>query len=201
MTDIKWWFGNTLTWARQALRDIDAVEVDLEGTPGFALPDDLEVEADPDPWGALLPGLDPTTMGWFDRGWYLGEHRGQVFDTNGNAGPTVWWNGRVVGGWIQDAGGRVELRLLEDVGRGARTASDAAGRIIDRVARRSADQPAVPVAAVTRRTVTAAQGAPRATTTGIDVAVLVCRIVWTTSTRSSTGISWPGMQPREIHCG
>ena len=122
VTDIKWWFGNTLTWARQALRDIDAVEVDLEGTPGFALPDDLEVEADPDPWGALLPGLDPTTMGWFDRGWYLGEHRGQVFDTNGNAGPTVWWNGRVVGGWIQDAGGRVELRLLEDVGRGARTA-------------------------------------------------------------------------------
>jgi hypothetical protein len=122
VTDIKWWFGNTLTWARQALRDIDAVEVDLEGTPGFALPDDLEVEADPDPWGALLPGLDPTTMGWFDRGWYLGGHRGQVFDTNGNAGPTVWWNGQVVGGWIQDAGGRVELRLLEDVGRGARTA-------------------------------------------------------------------------------
>jgi Winged helix DNA-binding domain len=121
VTDIKWWFGNTLTWARQALRDIDAVEVDLGGTPGFALPDDLEVEADPDPWGALLPGLDPTTMGWFDRGWYLGDHRGQVFDSNGNAGPTVWWNGQVVGGWIQDADGRVELRLLEDVGRAART--------------------------------------------------------------------------------
>jgi hypothetical protein len=121
VTDIKWWFGNTLTWARQALSDIDAVEVDLEGTPGFAMPDDLEVEADPDPWGALLPGLDPTAMGWFDRRWYLGEHRGQVFDTNGNAGPTVWWNGRIVGGWLQDADGRVELRLLEDVGRGART--------------------------------------------------------------------------------
>jgi betaine-aldehyde dehydrogenase len=40
VTDIKWWFGNTLTWARHALRDIDAVEVDLDGTPGFALPDD-----------------------------------------------------------------------------------------------------------------------------------------------------------------
>ena len=68
-------------------------------------------------------------MGWFDRDWYLGGHRGQVFDTNGNAGPTAWWNGRVVGGWIQDADGRVELRLLEDVGRGARTALDAAGQI------------------------------------------------------------------------
>ena len=103
VTDIKWWFGNTLTWARHALRDVDAVEVDLDGTPGFALPDDLEVEAEPDPWGALLPGLDVTTMGWYDRDWYLGGHRSQVFDTNGNAGPTAWWNGRVVGGWTQDA--------------------------------------------------------------------------------------------------
>jgi len=121
VTDIKWWFGNTLTWARQALRDVDAVEVDLGGTPGFALPDDLEVEAEPDPWGALLPGLDVTTMGWYDRDWYLGGHRGQVFDTNGNAGPTLWWNGRVVGAWAQDGDGRVELRLLDDVGRDART--------------------------------------------------------------------------------
>ncbi len=117
--DVKWWFGNTLTWVRHALNDVGAVEIDLEGTIGFALPDDLEPAADPDPWGALLPGLDVTTMGWYDREWYIGEHRSQVFDTNGNAGPTVWWNGRVVGGWAQDPDGRVELRLLEDVGREA----------------------------------------------------------------------------------
>lgn len=48
--DMKWWFGNTLTWVRHALRDIDAVEVDLDGTPGFALADDLEVAVEPDPW-------------------------------------------------------------------------------------------------------------------------------------------------------
>ena len=120
VTDIKWWFGNTLTWTRHALRDIDAVEVDLDGTPGVALPDDLETEPDVDPWCALLPGLDVTPMGWYDREWYLGEHRGQVFDTNGNAGTTAWWNGRVVGGWGQDADGRVQLRLLEDVGREAK---------------------------------------------------------------------------------
>ena len=101
VTDIKWWFGNTLTWARQALRDIDAVEVDLDGTPGFALPDDLEAEPDVDPWCALLPGLDVTTMGWYDRDWYLGEHRGQVFDSNGNGGTTAWWKGRIVGGWVR----------------------------------------------------------------------------------------------------
>ena len=122
VADIKWWFGNTLTWARHALRDVDAVEVDLAGVPGFVLPDDLEEESETEPWGALLPGLDVTAMGWYDRDWYLGEHRGQVFDTNGNAGPTAWWNGRVVGGWTQDADGRVELRLLEDVGRDGRDA-------------------------------------------------------------------------------
>jgi Winged helix DNA-binding domain len=117
LTDIKWWFGNTLTWARQAVRDIGAVEVDMEGVPGYVLPDDLEVEPEPEPWAALLPGLDVTTMGWFDRDWYLGDHRPQVFDSNGNAGPTAWWNGRIVGGWGQDADGRIELHLLEEIGR------------------------------------------------------------------------------------
>lgn len=62
VTDIKWWFGNTLTWARQALRDIGAVEVDLHGSPGYALADDLDTEPEPEPWAALLPGLDVTTM-------------------------------------------------------------------------------------------------------------------------------------------
>ena len=120
VTDIKWWFGNTLNWARQALRDIRAVEVDIDGAPGFVLPGDDEPEPEVAPWCALLPGLDVTTMGWFDRDWYLGPHRGQVFDRNGNAGPTVWVDGRVVGAWRQDADGRVQLLLLEEVGGRAR---------------------------------------------------------------------------------
>lgn len=122
VTDIKWWFGNTLTWARHALRDLEAVEVDLDGTPGFVLPDDLDDDPNPGPWCALLPGLDVTTMGWFDRHWYLGAHRAQVFDTNGNGGPTAWVDGRIVGGWVQDDDGRVALRLVEDVGSAARKA-------------------------------------------------------------------------------
>lgn len=120
VADIKWWFGNTLTWVRHALRDTGAVEVDLEGAPGavgYVLPDDLDIEPDAEPWAALLPGLDVTTMGWFDRDWYLGDHRSQVFDTNGNGGPTAWWNGRIVGGWGQDADGRVQVHLLEEIGR------------------------------------------------------------------------------------
>jgi hypothetical protein len=124
VNDVKWWFGNTLTWARAALVDVGAVEVSLEDgeAPGYVLPDDLEPEPPTEPWCALLPGLDVTTMGWQDRDWYLGEHRTQVFDRNGNAGPTAWCDGRVVGGWRQDATGRVEVQLLEDVGAAARTA-------------------------------------------------------------------------------
>ncbi|BBZ44397.1 winged helix DNA-binding domain-containing protein [Mycobacterium parmense] len=120
--DLKWWFGTTLTAARRALAHAGAVEVDLHGGPGFVLANDTEPEPDPPPWCALLPGLDPTTMGWFERDWYLGAHRGQVFDRTGNAGPTAWWNGRVVGGWCQDDGARVRLQLLEDPGRDGRAA-------------------------------------------------------------------------------
>jgi hypothetical protein len=120
VTDIKWWFGSTLTAVRAALSAVDAVTVDVHGSPGYALPDDLEPEPNPAPWAALLPGLDVTIMGWSERDWYLGEHRGQLFDSNGNAGPTAWWNGRVVGGWYQDTDARVQLQLLEDPGAGAR---------------------------------------------------------------------------------
>jgi hypothetical protein len=120
--DVKWWFGHPLTWTRAGLRDVGAVEVELEGSaaPGYALPDDLEPEPPVEPWCALLPGLDVTTMGWQARDWYLGAHREQVFDRNGNAGPTAWCDGRVVGGWRQDADGRVEVQLLKDVGPAAR---------------------------------------------------------------------------------
>jgi hypothetical protein len=120
--DIKWWFGTTLTATRKALTDIGAVQVDLHGTAGYALPDDLDPEPDAPPWCALLPGLDVTTMGWFERDWYLGDHRARVFDANGNAGPTAWWNGRVVGGWYQDDGARVRLQVLDDPGRDGRRA-------------------------------------------------------------------------------
>jgi len=43
-----------------------------------------------------------------------------LFDRSGNAGPTVWWDGRVVGAWGQDVAGRVQLEFVEDVGAPAR---------------------------------------------------------------------------------
>jgi hypothetical protein len=116
VADLKWWTGWTLTQTRAALAAIDAVEVDLDGTPGFILAGDLESEPQPEPWAALLPSLDPTVMGWKERVWYLGEHAPALFDRNGNAGPTVWWNGRIVGGWAGRKEGEIVFRLLEDVG-------------------------------------------------------------------------------------
>jgi hypothetical protein len=92
-----------------AVSDIGAVKVDLPSTAGIALPDDLERVAAVEPYALLLPGLDPTTMGWFDREWYVGRHQAAIFDTNGNAGTTAWWEGRIVGDLNQTPGGEVFL--------------------------------------------------------------------------------------------
>ena len=128
--DLRWWTGLTAREIRAALATLGAVEVDLGGTPGLVLPDDLGSTATPEPWTALLPSLDPTTMGWQARDWYLGDHRAALFDTNGNAGPTIWADGRIVGGWGVRSTGEVVTRLLEDVGREASAAVDAeAGRL------------------------------------------------------------------------
>lgn len=113
--DVKWWTGWGMRVTRAALEAVGAVEVDLEGTVGYALADDLQATAPCEPWAALLPSLDPTVMGWKDRDWYVGNHASRLFDRNGNAGPTVWCNGRVVGGWTVTKGG-VRFRLLEKVG-------------------------------------------------------------------------------------
>jgi hypothetical protein len=101
------------------------VELD-GGTTGFVLAHDLDPVPAAEPWAALLPALDPTAMGWTERGWYLGEHRAALFDRTGNVGPTVWWDGRIVGGWAQRKDGEVAFRMLEDVGAEAAAAVEAA---------------------------------------------------------------------------
>jgi len=56
-------------------------------------------------------------MGWYGRDWYISAERRQaLFDRTGNIGPTVWCDGRVVGGWAQRPDGEVVFRLLEDIG-------------------------------------------------------------------------------------
>jgi hypothetical protein len=123
--DVRWWTGWSARVARKALADAGAVTVDLDGLEGHVAPDDLEATPRPGGWVALLPALDPTTMGWKGRDWYLGEHRPVLFDSNGNAGPTIWVDGRIVGGWAVRPAGEVVTKLLEDVGRETERAVDA----------------------------------------------------------------------------
>lgn len=113
--DLKWFTKWTNPEMRDALVDVGAVEVELDAAnePGLVLPDDLDVTPAGDPTVALLPGLDPTIMGWKEREWYVDDAAGELFDNNGNSGPVVVVDGRVVGGWGQDPDGVVITELTE----------------------------------------------------------------------------------------
>jgi hypothetical protein len=114
--DLQWWAGWTAGQTKKALTAVEAVPVDLDGRVGYVLPGDEAPEVAIEPWVAFLPALDPTPMGWKERDWYLGAHKARLFDNTGNIGPTVWADGRIVGGWGQPESGEVRYQLLEDVG-------------------------------------------------------------------------------------
>jgi hypothetical protein len=109
ISDIVWWTGATKTLIRRTLEALDAAEVGLDdGSVGHVMPDDLHGIAEHEPWVALLPALDPSAMGWRQRAWYLApDVADRVTDRNGNIGPTVWVDGRVVGGWVQRPDGSI----------------------------------------------------------------------------------------------
>lgn len=123
-TDLKWWTGLTMGEVTRAVQALHVVEVDIEADAGTGvlLADDLETPSAPDPWVALLPALDVTPMAYAQRDWFLGQHRQALFDRSGNIGPTVWCDGRVVGGWGQRQNGTIAFKLLEDVGHEAEVA-------------------------------------------------------------------------------
>jgi hypothetical protein len=131
--DLVWWLGSTKTAVRAALAAVGAVQVSLDGAgTGGVLPDDVGEVTPVEPWAALLPVLDPTVMGWKQRDFYLGPHAPHLFDSNGNAGTTAWWDGRIVGCWVQDDDGVVEVRTLEKLPKSALKALEAeAARLTD----------------------------------------------------------------------
>lgn len=112
-TDIKWWFGWTATLTRKSLAAVDAHAVQLEdGSPAWVAPGDTDDAPDPGQWVRLMPGLDPTTMGWKERDWQLDPALvPQLFDRFGNAGPIVMVDGICAGAWHQRDAGDIVYEL------------------------------------------------------------------------------------------
>ncbi|MCL1592783.1 MAG: winged helix DNA-binding domain-containing protein [Actinomycetia bacterium] len=140
--DIQWWTGSNITRVRTALQDVNAREVHIEGGQAWVSASDETCTSTDETWVAFLPGLDSTTMGWKERDWYVGSALApRVFDRNGNAGPTVWADERVVGVWDQLASGEVVYRIYDpaaegrssDFARAAETVRDVYGDARHRV--------------------------------------------------------------------
>ncbi|MHB1134448.1 MAG: winged helix DNA-binding domain-containing protein [Chloroflexota bacterium] len=122
LEDAQWWTGLPKGEITRALRQLgDAVaRVGLDD-----LGDDFLVLAAEEPGLAgwrppeqpqafLLPALDPYVMGYRDRARFLrSEYQTRVFDGAGNARPTVWLHGRIVGTWLNRAGTAPRIDLLE----------------------------------------------------------------------------------------
>ncbi len=118
--DLEWWTGWTKTAVRRALKELPVEDVDLHGEPGIALAGGETEHGErgtTDPVVTLLPALDPTAMGWKRRDWFFGIDQRQVFDTNGNIGPTIWWDGEIIGGWLTTAAGGIRFEILADRGK------------------------------------------------------------------------------------
>lgn len=115
-TDLQWWMGWTVATTRRALADCAAVPVELDGSPGWVAGDDDAAIEPAQPWVALLPGLDPTTMGWKLRAWYLPAQAAEAFDSTGNAGPTIWVDGQLVGAWAHAPDGEIHTHYFLPVG-------------------------------------------------------------------------------------
>lgn len=140
--DLRWWAGWTVARTRAALEAIDAHPVALDGgATGWVLADDVgTTEPIASPSVALLPALDPVPMGYTHRDWYLGELKDDLFDRNGNIGPTVWLDGRIIGGWAQTADGRV----VGELGDQRRAVRAEVARAIDRLADRLDGEVVIP---------------------------------------------------------
>jgi hypothetical protein len=126
LDDIQWWTGFSKRDTTKALQPLTPLleEVAIEGLgDGFLMLRENAKQLDgfaphDTPSVFLLPSLDPYVMGYRDRRRFLsGEHHNKVFDRSGNALPTVWVNGRVVGAWDQrEEDGSVICGFFETVG-------------------------------------------------------------------------------------
>jgi hypothetical protein len=127
--DAAWWAGLPKRDVAAAARAIGAVEVTVRGWPGprWMLPETLAaLRARPPAGAALLPALDPVPMGYQDRSpWLDPAALPMMFDRSGNIGPSVWFDGVLVGGWGQAGDGTVKVRLFTEPAPGGKEAIEA----------------------------------------------------------------------------
>jgi len=123
--ELQWWTGWSKTTTRRSLDRLPIEEVDLHGHPGIDIvrpghgPPDAARDT---PTATLLPALDPTPMGWKNRDWMFGIDPSLVFDHAGNIGPTLWWDGEIIGSWAITPDGVLRTRIVADRGAEAQAA-------------------------------------------------------------------------------
>jgi len=114
--DLQWWTGWNKTTTARALSRLPTIEVNLDGRVGLMLAESDLATHDSPPHATLLPSLDSTPMGWKERDWLLGIDRREIFDTAGNIGPTLWWDGEIIGSWAVAASGEIRTAVRADRG-------------------------------------------------------------------------------------
>ena len=132
--DIVWWTGLGKQEIRQALALMrgQLMEIEIEGLRDSHLLltkdlNELESSYQSERSTFFLPSLDPYIMGYKDRRRFLDQVRHeQVFDRAGNALPTVWFDGEVIGVWLEDSKKPgIEIFLFEDADKRILTELDA----------------------------------------------------------------------------
>ena len=167
--DIVWWLGATKTAVRARARRRSARSRCrwTAAAPAGCCPTTSTRRSDGRAVGGAAAGARPDGDG-LEGARLLPRRRTRphLFDTNGNAGTTAWWDGRVVGCWVQDDAGVVEVRLLEKLPDGRARRARGGGRAADRLAGRRPGRHRLPFVGDEGRRlgqpVTAVQGAARA---------------------------------------
>ena len=143
IADLKWWTGWSLGHTRAALADLDVETVDLDGEEGIVLAGDTHRPSRSRSWRCCPDSTPPRWAGSSATG-TSATTRPPSSTRTGNAGPTVWVDGRIVGGWAQRKTGEVVFRLLEDIGRGAGRRGRRREADLEQLLRRGAGGRAVP---------------------------------------------------------
>ncbi len=114
-TDLQWWMGWTLGLTRRALEGCGAIAVSPGSTVRAGWPPTTSRSMSAEPWVALLPALDPTTMGWKQRSWYLPKPPARRSTRSATAVRRSGSTAASSGAWAQDKQGEVHLHYFEQV--------------------------------------------------------------------------------------